>query len=159
MFAIAKTSNGRFRPGADLLASQKSTDKKTATQNQLSTSLKSVDATSSTDPVQFLAWFFQTLNGDLKKQKVKLVESAFQGSLEMTQLSRPASTNPEQDGAAQQFDSVQKTIKFFMLSIDLPTMPLFKEQHTLASIPQVPLSSLFKKYDGKTYTEELVKDK
>jgi len=100
MFAIAKTSNGRFRPGADLLASQKSTDKKTATQNQLSTSLKSVDATSSTDPVQFLAWFFQTLNGDLKKQKVKLVESAFQGSLEMTQLSRPASTNPEQDGAA-----------------------------------------------------------
>ena len=127
MFAIAKASNGRFRPGADLLAAGQKADKKTATQNQLSTSLKSVDATSSTDPVQFLAWFMTSLNGDLKKQKVKLIESSFQGTLEMTQLSRPASTNAEIEGSAQQFDSVQKQIKFFMLSIDLPTMPLFKE--------------------------------
>lgn len=68
MFAISKASNGRFRCGADLLSSQQLPDKKTATQQQLSTSLTSADASSSTDPVQFFAWLCSTLNLEFRRQ-------------------------------------------------------------------------------------------
>jgi len=42
-----------------------------------------------------------------------------------------------------------KASKFFLLSLDLPQIPLFKEQHMLATLQQVPLMDLFRKYNGK----------
>jgi len=48
--------------------------------------------------------------------------------------------------------------KFYMLSLDLPTVPLFKEQTELASLPQIGLSELLKRYDGKTRTEKVLAD-
>jgi U4/U6.U5 tri-snRNP-associated protein 2 len=41
--------------------------------------------------------------------------------------------------------------------MELPNIPLFKEQSELASLPQIALSTLMKKYDGET-SEEIIKD-
>ena len=42
--------------------------------------------------------------------------------------------------------------------MELPNIPLFKEQSELGSLPQIALSALMKKYDGLTESEEIIKD-
>jgi len=55
-----------------------------------------------------------------------------------------------------QFEMERKKTKFLMLTVDLPPVPLFKEQEKLSAIPQVNLLQLLKKFDGKTFVEEAV---
>ena len=43
--------------------------------------------------------------------------------------------------------------------MDLPSEPLFKEQTELASLPQIALTELLKKYNGVTSCELTTKDK
>ena len=50
-----------------------------------------------------------------------------------------------------------KAVKFFFLTLELPNIPLFKEQQELGTLPQTNLLSLMKKYNGITQTEEVVK--
>ena len=57
----------------------------------------------------------------------------------------------------QCYDMEKKQVKFFILSLDVPSHPLFKEQQELSTLPQVSLMSLLKKYDGITLKEETVR--
>ena len=44
--------------------------------------------------------------------------------------------------------------KFMMLTLDLPNLPLFKEQQELGTLPQLPISDLLIKYDGQTFFDQ-----
>ena len=50
----------------------------------------------------------------------------------------------------------KKSIKFFFLTLDLPNVPLFKEEQELGTLPQINLLTLMKKYNGMTQTEETI---
>lgn len=39
--------------------------------------------------------------------------------------------------------------------MELPNVPLFKEQNELSSLPQIALNELLKRYDGKTISEKI----
>jgi hypothetical protein len=41
-----------------------------------------------------------------------------------------------------------KQVKFYSLQLDMPTMPLFKEQQELGTLPQIGLKELLAKYSG-----------
>jgi U4/U6.U5 tri-snRNP-associated protein 2 len=46
---------------------------------------------------------------------------------------------------------------FSFLTLDLPKPPLFKKDNEKINIPQVSIYELFKKYNGKTITEDPIK--
>eukprot|EP00347_Sterkiella_histriomuscorum_P008920 403343237 len=125
------------------------------------------------DPIQLLSWLLNTFNEDLhsqqKQKKLKglnMIEKTFQGELEISSLipkgkqdanflNKLAVSKTNMDTDVQYEMKNQKT-KFFFLALDLPTIPLFKEQNQLAAIPQIALMQLLKKYDGKSFIEEPV---
>ena len=81
--------------------------------------------------MQFLAWLFNTL----KLQK-RVIENTFQGELTITTLVK----DKESEAAAnnqkpQSYSMENKTVKFFFLALDLPNIPLFKEQQELGTLP------------------------
>ena len=98
------------------------------------------------DPIQFLAWLLNSLQA----QK-KIIKKTFQGEMYVTKLAR-------QNAGDECYDMDSKIVKFFFLSLDLPSHPLFKEQQELSTLPQVALTQLLKKYDGSTLKEETIRD-
>ena len=104
------------------------------------------------DPIQFLAWLFNSM-----KLHRKVIEKTFQGELEIMTL-----TKDKEDETSAQFNQKpasysmdKKSVKFFFLTLDLPNVPLFKEQQELGTLPQINLLTLMKKYDGITLSEEM----
>ena len=95
------------------------------------------------DPLQFLAWLLNSL-----KLHRKVIEKTFQGELEVTKMVKQNSSASDEC-----YDMDKKTVKFFFLSLDVPSHPLFKEQQELSTLPTVPLTQLLKKYDGHSVTE------
>ena len=118
-----------------------------------------VDATA--DAVQFLAWLLNVLHHDLAKRGARerganegkgkgkgegkgkrvpqrggsIVASCFQGEMAVTTIA--------EDGA-----ETKKASPFLMLSLDLPPTPLFKDALETNIIPQIPLATLLRKFDG-----------
>ena len=76
------------------------------------------------DPLQFLAWLINSL-----KSHRRVLEKTFQGEVEVTRLTK--SPNAADDC----YDMEKKDTKFFFLSLDLPSHPLFKEQQELSTLP------------------------
>ncbi len=104
------------------------------------------------DPVQFLAWLLNSFSkikasGDSSSQLspfAGVLRSCFQGKMLVTSFSKDATTGEEQ----QTGESVANP--FWFLTLDLPPKPLFKDKSENTLVPQVPLQSLLKKYDGET---------
>ncbi|PVU99737.1 hypothetical protein BB559_000450 [Furculomyces boomerangus] len=111
------------------------------------------------DAFEFLTWFLNTIHFDLngtKKDDSSIIYKAFRGYISTTtQRSKDAKTRRSKDDPLEmnyENDSETKTGPFLALSLDLPPIPLFrKEEDTV--IPQIPLVSLLKKYNGTTTTE------
>jgi hypothetical protein len=79
---------------------------------------------------------FNTINEHLNETKDKkkgrtIIEKTFQGELELSSIT-PKVLNGQK--IAGEFDLLKKSQKFFFLSPDLPNIPLFKEQHQVATI-------------------------
>jgi U4/U6.U5 tri-snRNP-associated protein 2 len=51
----------------------------------------------------------------------------------------------------------RKLQPFYFLTLELPKTPLFKDSSEKISIPQISIFSLFKKYDGNTFTDDPIK--
>jgi U4/U6.U5 tri-snRNP-associated protein 2 len=51
----------------------------------------------------------------------------------------------------------RKIQTFYFLTLDLPKTPLFKDSTEKINIPQISIFTLFKKYDGITFTEDPIK--
>ncbi|KAK4046024.1 Ubiquitin carboxyl-terminal hydrolase 10, partial [Microbotryomycetes sp. JL201] len=109
------------------------------------------------DPLEFLSWLLNALHKDLggnKKPRSSVIYSAFQGEVRVDDqqiLTRGAyGTKPIFD-----VDRDIKSIKspFLFLALDLPPPPLFQDAVEKNIIPQVSMSAVLAKYDGKTTQE------
>lgn len=121
------------------------------------------------DPLSFIAWFFNALSDGFKRNHLRInhshkvaplkstiIEDTFQGEIEISTLKPKDSNNTgkTQRGIDAQYMMTEEVKKFLFLSLDVPPMPLFKDDSEKLTIPQIPLQVLLKKFDGKTFVEE-----
>ncbi|KAG0023581.1 hypothetical protein BGZ81_008067 [Podila clonocystis] len=115
--------------------------------------------TEQSDPLAFLSWFLNTLHRDLggsKKKNSSIVYSTFQGELSIeSQAIQPKTVKD----AETVFDSASATTStkspFLFLALELPPPPLFQEELEKNIIPQIPLTTILSKYDGRTVQESV----
>lgn len=112
------------------------------------------------DPVEFLSWFLNNLHLALGGSKTKpgssIIQSIFQGKLK---VESQAITAKADAGDRLRFEEAAEvkvdTVRFMMLTLDLPAAPLFQDELEKNIIPQVPLTSILSKYDGRSAQEQL----
>lgn len=109
------------------------------------------------DPLEFLSWLLNALHRDLggspKRPRSSIVYSAFQGMLRVEDQAVLVQSSIS-TASVPRFD-LDREIKvtstpFLLLSIDLPPPPVFQDAVEKNIIPQVPISAILNKYDGKT---------
>jgi U4/U6.U5 tri-snRNP-associated protein 2 len=89
--------------------------------------------------------------------KSTIIENTFQGEIEISTLKLKEGSNTggkNQRGIDVQYVMAEETKKFLFLSLDVPPVPIFKDDSETLTIPQIPLQLLLKKFDGKTFIEE-----
>mmetsp|Transcript_43354 Transcript_43354/g.130013 ORF Transcript_43354/g.130013 Transcript_43354/m.130013 type:complete len:540 (-) Transcript_43354:664-2283(-) len=105
------------------------------------------------DPVEFYLWLLNTLHFDLtdgKPKKQSVITQCFQGELEVT-----TEAGTGKGKAEKATEDVVERIPFLMLALDLPPAPLFKDVLEKNIIPQVPIFSVMRKFDGDTVTDDI----
>jgi len=121
------------------------------------------------DPVEFLGWIVNTLHRDLggtKKRNSSVIYSTFQGKVQIeTQqiIIHKYQARPIFDiGRGEERvrdppcpltavpDIQVISSPFLFLALDLPATPLFQDVNEKKIIPQIPLSTILAKFDGKT---------
>ncbi|SCZ99399.1 BZ3500_MvSof-1268-A1-R1_Chr7-2g09514 [Microbotryum saponariae] len=142
-------------------------------------SAKRFKITQASDPLEFLGWLLNALHRDLggnKKPKSSVIYSAFQGEVRVDD--QQVLTTGEYGGKPR-FDLDRGTFRltsifarsiliyifctlpdiksttspFLFLAIDLPPPPVFQDSVETNIIPQVPISAVLAKYDGRTTQE------
>ncbi|KAJ3123759.1 hypothetical protein HK098_001646 [Nowakowskiella sp. JEL0407] len=125
-------------------------------------SSKRFKLTEQSDVIEFLSWFLNSLHNGLKqpvptkggKKKVygSIIHDIFQGEvcIEEQKLENVAEKLKEFD---QNREVVKKNSPFMFLTLDLPTAPLYQDEMEKNIIPQIPITQLLAKYDGKTIQE------
>ncbi|WVQ78724.1 hypothetical protein IAT38_000811 [Cryptococcus sp. DSM 104549] len=108
------------------------------------------------DPVELLGWLVNTLHRDLggsKKRNSSVIYSTFQGKVQIetqTVITHKEYSRPVFD-IGRDIQTVSSP--FLFLALDLPATPLFTDMNEKKIIPQVPLSQILAKFDGKTTQE------
>ncbi|KAL6889607.1 cysteine proteinase [Trichoderma longibrachiatum] len=114
--------------------------------------------TRQSDPVEFLSWFLNNLHLGLGGSKTKpgssMIQRTFQGKLK---VESQAITARADAGDRLRFEEAAEVkvdiVRFLLLTLDLPSAPLFQDELERNIIPQVPLSTILSKYDGKRAQE------
>lgn len=114
--------------------------------------------TNQSDPVEFLSWFLNNIHLGLGGSKTKpgssMVQRAFQGKLK---AESQAITARADVGDRLRFEEAGEVkvdmVRFLFLTLDLPSAPLFQDELEKNIIPQVPLSNILSKYDGRQAQE------
>ncbi|KAM0254354.1 hypothetical protein ACHAQJ_006886 [Trichoderma viride] len=114
--------------------------------------------TNQSDPVDFLSWFLNNLHLGLGGSKTKpgssMIQRTFQGKLK---VESQAITARADAGDRLRFEEAGEVkvdiVRFLFLTLDLPSAPLFQDELEKNIIPQVPLSTILSKYDGKRAQE------
>eukprot|EP00803_Ostreobium_quekettii_P000247 evm.model.scf_77.7 EVM.evm.TU.scf_77.7 scf_77:133904-141766(+) len=127
----------------------------------MKTSGKTFRIDQQSDPLDFWKWFMNTLHMDLsggRNKKSTIVSRCFQGRLEVstyakTKKQRDAMEADGKDPAVEPM-SVQN-VPFWLLGLDLPPPPLFKDPLEKNIIPQVPIYTILRKFDGVTVTDDM----
>ncbi|KAH7008291.1 hypothetical protein EDB80DRAFT_716203 [Ilyonectria destructans] len=110
------------------------------------------------DPVEFFSWFLNNLHLGLGGSKTKpgssMVQRTFQGKLKVESQAITARADARdrlrfEDSAEVKTDIV----RFLLLTLDLPSAPLFQDELEKNIIPQVPLTTILTKYDGQRAQE------
>ena len=110
------------------------------------------------DPVDFLSWFLNNLHLGLGGSKTKpgssMIQRTFQGKLKVESQAITARADASdrlrfEDAADVKVDIV----RFLLLTLDLPSAPLFQDELEKNIIPQVPLATVLSKYDGQRAQE------
>ena len=114
--------------------------------------------TAQSDPVDFFSWFLNNLHLGLGGSKTKpgssMVQRTFQGRLK---VESQAITARADAGDRLRFEDAAEVkidvVRFLLLTLDLPTAPLFQDELERNIIPQVPLTTILSKYDGRSSQE------
>ncbi|TMW60496.1 hypothetical protein Poli38472_000538 [Pythium oligandrum] len=112
------------------------------------------------ESVEFLSWLLNELHrglGGSHKRGSSIIHKCFQGLIEVkttdeTKLAPEEAADDEKRALAP---SKTANTPFLMLSLDLPSTPLFKDSQGGNIIPQVPLFTVLEKYDGNHVTHVL----
>ena len=121
------------------------------------------------DVVPFLSWFINVLNNYFINQKAEikenLIQKYFTGEIQIetytlikdrTQVLKMKKKIVKIDGIEYTYD-IKKT-KFYYLTLDLPSIPLFKDSNKKINIPQVPIKELLNKFSGDIFIDEPIKE-
>ena len=130
---------------------------------------------------EFMAWLLHQLHlgtGGGKKPGSSIVHQVFQGQVRVTtrqakrtQLEkRPAEDQDDREGSDEEEETVKDNAMqpqekepeieetttdshFLQLTLDIPEKPLFRDEDGGLVIPQEPLSSVLKKFDGVSFQD------
>lgn len=114
--------------------------------------------TTQADPVDFLSWFLNNLHLGLGGSKTRpgssMVQRALQGRVKVESQAIKARADA---GDRLRFEDAadvrMEIVRFLFLTLDLPSAPLFQDELEKNIIPQVPLSAILSKYDGRRAQE------
>ncbi|KAG5983973.1 hypothetical protein E4U55_006583 [Claviceps digitariae] len=114
--------------------------------------------TNQSDPVEFLSWFLNNLHLGLGGSKTKpgssMIQRTFQGKLKVESQAITARADATDRLRFEEAAEVKVDIvRFLLLTLDLPATPLFQDELEKNIIPQVPLSTILSKYDGRSAQE------
>ena len=115
--------------------------------------------TNQSDPVDFLSWFLNNLHlglgGSKTKPRSSVVQLTFQGRLKVESQTITARADVGDRLRFEEAGEVDVQLaRFLFLTLDLPSAPLFQDELEKNIIPQVPLTTLLSKYDGRSAQEE-----
>ena len=121
---------------------------------------KKFDLLHQSDPVDFLSWFLNNMHLALGGSKTKpgssIIHKVFQGKLKVESQKITAKADV---GDRLRFEEAAEvnvdTMRYLMLTLDLPAAPLFQDELDKNIIPQIPLTSILAKYDGLKAQEAL----
>lgn len=121
---------------------------------------KKFTLTTQNDPVEFLSWFLNNIHLALGGSKTKpgssMIQHVFQGRLKVESQAITAKADAGDRLRFEDAAEVKTDVsRFLMLTLDLPTAPLFQDELERNIIPQVPLTSILSKYDGRRGQEHL----
>ena len=116
--------------------------------------------TQQADPVDFLSWFLNNLHLALGGSKTKpgssIIQQIFQGKLKVESQAITAKADAGDRLRFEEATDVKVDVtRFMLLTLDLPAAPLFQDELERNIIPQVPLTSILSKYDGRKAQEHL----
>lgn len=130
---------------------------------------------------EFMAWFLNQLHiglGGTRKSGSSIIYRTFQGKIEVTSRHRKtkseienaeekqevATQNDNQDAGDKKLERSQHLFEdkmiettFLQLTLDIPEKPLFRDDDGGLVIPQEPLVSVMKKFDGISFSEAINK--
>ncbi|KAH8918925.1 cysteine proteinase [Atractiella rhizophila] len=110
------------------------------------------------DPLEFLAWLLGSLHRDLGGKKARdssVIFALFQGTVRIEEQDVVHTAGIQGQAARFMIERETRTTltPFLFLTLDLPPPPLFQDAVQKNIIPQVQLTSLLAKYDGRTTQE------
>jgi U4/U6.U5 tri-snRNP-associated protein 2 len=115
--------------------------------------------TEQSNAIDFLSWFLNTLHRDLggTKKKSSIIHKQFQGEVQVESQDFGPSHETTEKEALLLFDDDKeiKTVRspFLFLALDLPLAPLYQDEKDREIVPQVPLTTILGKFDGKKVQE------
>ncbi|UNI18857.1 Ubiquitin carboxyl-terminal hydrolase 10 [Purpureocillium takamizusanense] len=114
--------------------------------------------TAQSDPVDFLSWFLNNLHLGLGGSKTKpgssMVQRTFQGKMKVESQAITARADAGDKLRFEEAADVKvDVVRFLLLTLDLPSAPLFQDELEKNIIPQVPLTTVLAKYDGQRAQE------
>jgi len=121
---------------------------------------KKFDLLHQSDPVDFLSWFLNNmhlaLGGSKTKPGTSIIHGIFQGKLKVESQQITAKADV---GDRLRFEEAAEvtvdTLRYLILTLDLPAAPLFQDELDKNIIPQIPLTSILSKYDGRKAQEAM----
>ncbi|KFD52615.1 hypothetical protein M514_06462 [Trichuris suis] len=126
--------------------------------------------TKQSDAIDFLAWFLNALHLSLNGTKAtesSIIYRTFRGEMR-TYKRRVLPVDADEDERTrllmtEEYKERIEDVPFIYLTLDLPPAPLYRGEFLMNIIPQVPLSALLAKFNGrtekeyKTYNENIMK--
>lgn len=120
---------------------------------------KKYTLTDQADPVDFLSWFLNNLHlalgGSRSKPGSSIVQKVFQGRLKVESQAITARADAADRLRFEEADVQTNITHYMILTLDLPAAPLFQDELDRNAIPQVPLTGVLAKYDGRSPQERL----
>ena len=114
---------------------------------------KKFQITQQSDPIDFLTWFLHSLDKSLTSHgKKSIICKVLQGAMKITSRNvLPIGISLDDKlhlMSKEEYQDKTSESKFFYLTLDLPSPPLFRDPLRENILPQVPLTTLLSKFNG-----------